>query len=382
MIMAGLHFMGEAPFRTVYIHALVRDERGQKMSKSKGNIIDPIGLIDRFGADALRFTLTAMAAQGRDIKLATSRVEGYRNFATKLWNAARFGEMNACVEKPGFDPNACKQVVNRWILCEMAGAAEKITLALDGFRFNEAADAVYRFIWNIYCDWYLEFIKPVLTAADAGAANECRHTSAYVLHQMLHMLHPFMPFVTEELWRKHVGQGQGLLTLRAWPNFAGLAHDASAALEMNWVIHLVEEIRSVRSEMNVPAAARIDLILQGATARHQSQLAAHTEAIARLARLGQISADGAIPKGSVQIVIDEATAILPLADVIDLAREKDRLNREMAKQHEIGDQLAAKLGRADFVDKAPELVIEEHRERLAQANAAAQRLGLALKRLS
>ncbi|MGB6086571.1 valine--tRNA ligase, partial [Parvibaculum sp.] len=207
MMMMGLHFMKEVPFHTVYIHALVRDEKGQKMSKTKGNVIDPLKLIDEYGADALRFTLTAMAAQGRDIKLATSRVEGYRNFGTKLWNAARFCEMNECARVEGFDPAAVQQTVNQWIAGEVARTASEITAALEAYRFNDAANAAYRFVWNVFCDWYLEFIKPLLMGEDEAAKAETRATAAWVLDQILLMLHPFMPFITEELWQHTASKG-------------------------------------------------------------------------------------------------------------------------------------------------------------------------------
>ena len=200
MMMMGLHFMKEVPFRDVYIHALVRDERGAKMSKSKGNVIDPLAVIDDYGADALRFTLAAMAAQGRDIKLSAGRLEGSRNFATKLWNAARFAEMNGCVTVPGFDPKSAKEILNRWIAHETAKASREVTQAIEDYKFNDAAGALYRFVWNIYCDWYLELAKPLLTGPDGAAKDETRAMVAWARDEILKLLHPFMPFITEELW--------------------------------------------------------------------------------------------------------------------------------------------------------------------------------------
>ncbi len=241
MMMMGLHLMKEVPFRHVYIHALVRDERGAKMSKSKGNVIDPLSIIDDYGADALRFTLAAMAAQGRDIKLSANRVEGYRNFATKLWNAARFGEVNGCQRVAGFDPKQARETLNRWILGEAAKAAGEVTAAIEAYRFNEAAGAAYRFVWSIYCDWYIELAKPVLTGADGPAKDETRATASFVLDEILKLLHPFMPFLTEELWRVTGEAGpkrETMLVLASWPKLDGL-EDKDAEAELGWLVDLV-----------------------------------------------------------------------------------------------------------------------------------------------
>src|SRR5690348_2064934 len=253
MMMMGLHFMGDAPFHTVYIHALVRDERGAKMSKSKGNVIDPLALIDKYGADALRFTLAAMAAQGRDIKLSEQRVEGYRNFATKLWNACRFAEINHCATVPGFDPRSARERLNRWIAHETAKAAREITEAIESYRFNEAAGSAYRFVWNVFCDWYLELGKPLLQGADGAVKDETRAITAWVRDEILKLLHPFTPFVTEELWHVTAENGparESLLALAPWPKHAAL-DDLAAEAEIGWVIDLVTAIRSVRAEMNI-----------------------------------------------------------------------------------------------------------------------------------
>ena len=290
MMMMGLYVMEEVPFRDVYIHALVRDEKGQKMSKSKGNVIDPLDLIDTYGADALRFTLAAMAAQGRDIKLSASRVEGYRNFATKLWNAARFAEINDCVPRPDFDPAAAKVTLNRWIAGESERALAAVTEALQAFRFNEAAGAIYHFIWHVYCDWYLELIKPILAGADADAAAETRAMAAFVLDQALMLLHPFMPFVTEELWAKRApSEGRpSLLMLAPWPEHQGL-QNAEADAEIGWLIRLISEVRSVRAEMNVPAGAKVPLVDLRRERRDQApRVARHEETLLRLARLDRI----------------------------------------------------------------------------------------------
>ena len=263
MMMMGLHFMGEVPFRTVYIHALVRDEQGQKMSKSKGNIVDPLELIDRYGCDALRFTLSALAAPGRDVKLSESRVEGYRNFATKLWNAARFCQVNGCVPDPAFDPAACRQQVNRWAVGRIVELAARVETALAEFKYNEAAHALYHGVWGEFCDWYLELAKPIIgkadgtgEAVDGAAAAETRAAIAWALGQLLHLLHPFMPFITEELWQQVLGGKDPLITA-PWPSYTPAMVDAIATADLDWVIKLVSEIRALRSEMNVPPGAMI-----------------------------------------------------------------------------------------------------------------------------
>ncbi len=383
MMMMGMHFMDEVPFRDVYIHALVRDEKGQKMSKSKGNVIDPLELIDTYGADALRFTLAAMAAQGRDIKLAGARVEGYRNFATKLWNASRFAMMNDCVPRADFDPAAAQLTVNRWIAGEAERATAAVTEALEAFRFNDAAGAIYHFIWHIYCDWYLELIKPVLMGEDEAAKAETRAMAAYVLDRALQLLHPFMPFVTEELWEKRAPEGErreSLLMLAPWPTHLGL-QNAQADAEMEWVIKFVTEVRSVRAEMNVPAAAKVPLVVVGASGETKARVAAHEETLKRLARIETIDFADAPPAGSVQIVLDEATLALPLQGVIDIDAESERLKREIDKVGSEIAQLTAKLANEKFVSRAPEHVVEEQRERKSEAEATAAKLAQALKRL-
>jgi len=381
MMMMGLHVMDEVTFRDVYIHALVRDEKGQKMSKSKGNVIDPLDLIGSYGADALRFTLAAMAAQGRDIKLSASRVEGYRNFATKLWNAARFAEINDCVPRPDFDPAAAKVTLNRWIAGESERARAAVTEALQAFRFNEAAAAIYHFIWHVYCDWYLELIKPILAGADAEAAAETRAMAAFVLDETLKLLHPFMPFVTEELWAKRAGsEGQpGLLMLAPWPEHQGL-QNAAADAEIGWVIRFVSEVRSVRAEMNVPAGAKVPLVVSGASAETEARVARHEETLLRLARLDGI-AFGKPPAGAVQIVLDEAVLALPLAGIIDVGAEQQRLKREIDKVGSEIRQIDTKLANEKFVSRAPEHVVEEQRERKTEAEAVAAKLEQALQRL-
>jgi len=380
MMMMGLHFMEQVPFREVYIHALVRDERGQKMSKSKGNVIDPLAVIDEYGADALRFTLAAMAAQGRDIKLSAQRVEGYRNFATKLWNAARFAEINGCARDPAFDPRQSKEVLNRWIAHETANATEQVTEAIKAYKFNDAASAIYRFVWNVYCDWYLELIKPVLSGPDGAAKNETRAATVWALDQILKLLHPFMPFVTEELWRVTGADRKTLLALSAWPELDGI-DDPAAEAEIGWVIDLVTAIRSVRVEMNIPPATSLPLVLAGVSPDVAERARRWAEFVQRLARVGEISFAEAAPRGAVQLVVRGDVAALPLKGVIDLDTERARLAKEMTKCDADIARVDAKLGNPNFVARAPEEVVEEEKEKREEAQLRKMKIAEALQRL-
>ncbi len=381
MMMMGLHFMEKEPFRDVYIHALVRDEKGAKMSKSKGNVIDPLGLIDSYGADALRFTLAAMAAQGRDIRLSTTRVEGYRNFATKLWNAARFAEHYDCRPVEGFAPAAASVELNRWIATETARTAKAVTVAIEAYKFNEAAGALYRFIWNLFCDWYLELAKPVLNGEDGPAKDETRATVAWVLDRTVALLHPFMPFLTEELWTRDQAAGErSVLALSEWPILD--FEDETAAGEINWLIEVITAIRSVRSEMNVPAGAMVTLSVAGAAFRTAARLQAHDVAIRRLARVEAIHLAHAPLKGAVQIVVGEATLSMPLAGIVDLDAERTRLEKELDRIAKDVAKVDAKLNNPQFMAKAPEDVVEEQRERRQEAEGLRARIEGALARLS
>jgi valyl-tRNA synthetase len=385
MMMLGCKFMGDVPFRTVYIHALVRDERGQKMSKSKGNIIDPLELIGRFGADALRFTLTALAAQGRDIKLAESRVEGYRNFTTKLWNAARYAEMNGCALVAGFDPWDCRLTVNRWIVGALAEAAGRVGTAIDEYRFNEAAGALYHFVWGTFCDWYVEFTKPILTGTDEAMKRETRAVTAWALGEIVHLLHPIAPYITEELWRHLTGGSQGLLITAPWPSYAH-AVDRAAMAEMGWVVDLISAIRTVRSEMNVPAATEIPAYHTVDTAGME-RLERHGEQIRRLARLKEITpANPSSMRGgagkAVQVVIVGGTIFLDVADAVDLGKERLRLTKEAAEAEGEVEKIMKKLGNEQFLARAKPEVVEEQRERLADAQTALDRVRTALSRLT
>ena len=383
MMMMGLYLRKEVPFEDVYIHALVRDEKGQKMSKSKGNVMDPLVVIDEYGADALRFTLSAMAAQGRDIKLSKQRVEGYRNFATKLWNAARFAEMNECVRQRDFDPAKVEATINKWVIGETERAAAAVTAGIEAYRFNEAAGAAYEFVWGVFCDWYLELIKPLLMGDDEAAKSETRACVAWTLDQILKLLHPFMPFLTEELWAHMVEHGEGrssLLTLSAWPVLEGNEDDAADA-EIGWVINLISEVRSVRSEMHVPAGAKIPLVLVGADAQVRMRCDRHEETIGRLARLDEISFADAPPKGAALIVTGDTTAAIPLEGVIDMAAEKARLAREIDETTELLSKEKAKLDNPQFVAKANPDAVETARERVDEFEGKIARLSGALKRL-
>jgi valyl-tRNA synthetase len=388
MMMMGLHVMKdgeerpEIPFHTVYVHALVRDEHGKKMSKSLGNVIDPLDLIDRYGADAVRMTLASMAAMGRDIRLAVGRVEGYRNFATKLWNAARFAEMNGCARAPGFDPAACREPVNRWIVGETARLRETVDAALSAYRFNDAANALYAHVWGVYCDWYLEFAKPLLQGEDGPAKDETRATAAWALDRLLILLHPIMPFVTEELWGQ-TGPRDTPLIHADWPaDAAADLADPAADADIGWTIAAIEAIRSVRAEMNVPPGAQVPLLVVGADAAAARRLGAGDALIRRLARLSGVDRADAAPKGAVTVAVDGATLCLPLAGVIDVAAEKARLGKALAKVEKEAAGLDAKLGNAAFVAKAPAEVVEEQRARLSAAREEAGKLAAALARLA
>jgi valyl-tRNA synthetase len=405
MMMMGLHFMKEAPFSTVYIHRLVRDEKGAKMSKSKGNVIDPLGVIDEYGADALRFALARGAAQGHDIKLSSQHVETNRNFATKLWNACRFAEINDCVMPSGFDPERAQETLNRWIAHETFQAAREVTEALRAYRFNDAANAIYRFVWNVYCDWYLELAKPVLLGEEEPAKAETRAMVAWARDEILKLLHPFMPFITEELWMV-TARRDGLLALEAWSIEPGAVPldlslitkddpqtlpellvyaanfvDHSAEAEIGWLIDLVTAIRSVRAEMNIPPATLTSLVLTGASAETQERVPRWSDVIKRMARLSDISFADRAPEGAVQLLVRGEVAALPLKGVIDLAAERARLDKEIAKADADIKRVDTKLGNEKFVANAPEDIVEEEKEKREAAVARKEKILEALERL-
>ncbi len=389
MMQMGLHFMKDdagnpvEPFSTVYIHALVRDKNGQKMSKSKGNVIDPLELIDEYGADALRFTLAIMAAQGRDVKLDPARIAGYRNFGTKLWNATRFAEMNGVKRDPHFLPETASLTINRWILTELANTARDVTASLENFRFNDASGILYRFVWNQFCDWYLELLKPVFSGEDEKAKTESQACAAYVLDEIYKLLHPFMPFMTEELWAHTAGEGEerdDLLCLTDWP-VPEFRDDASAA-EINWLIDLVSGIRSTRAEMNVPPGATASLVVVGANTSTEARLDRHAAAIRRLARADEIRAGDVAPKGSAQIIIGEATVCLPLGNLVDLAAEKARLEKAIGKVDAEMERIDKKLSNEKFVANADPEVVATERERKAELEVQLTGLKTAMQRVN
>jgi valyl-tRNA synthetase len=383
MMMMGLHFMGEVPFKTVCIHGLVRDEKGQKMSKSRGNVMDPLELVDAYGADALRFTLCALAAPGRDIKLGRQRVESYRSFATKIWNAARFCEMNGIAPVAGFDPASAKLPLSRWVLDATNTALAEANAALEGFRFDDYAKACYRFAWNDFCDWFLEFAKPVLNGPDGADKEEVKATAAHVLGVILRMLHPVMPFITEELWHRMGYGAEGSLIRTPWPEAMPVDDAAPARAELDWVVRLISEIRTVRSEMNVAPSVTVPLLMAGARPESLARAERWADAIHRMGRASEIRAlSGDPPKGVVQAVLDETTLMLPLADVIDFAAERARLGKERMRIEGEVQKVEAKLGSEAFVSRAPVEIVEENRERLAAWQAELARLDAALARIA
>ncbi len=377
MMMQGLHFMEDVPFRTVYCHGLVRDAKGQKMSKSKGNTVDPLVLIDQYGADALRFTLTAMETQGRDIKLSESRIEGYRNFATKLWNAARFAQSNGIGGSASPLPPAASQPVNRWIIGEVRATARTLEQAIADLRFDAYADAIYKLVWSRFCDWYLELIKPLLSeGADQAIAAETRAVAGWALDQILVMLHPVMPFLTEELWHRLAERDD--LILAQWVATDAISEDAAASADIDWLIGLISEVRSARTEVNVPPSAKLAYAVEGASAETQARLAANAAVIERMARIlpGEV-AEG----GRLQVVHGEATILIPIGDVVDLAAEKARLDKALTAAIKERDGLAGRLGNPGFTEKAKPEAVEKAREDHAARNAEAERLAAALSRL-
>ena len=382
MMMMGLHFMGEVPFRSVVIHGLVRDERGQKMSKSKGNVIDPLTLLDEYGADALRFAVCQLTGPGRDIKLGAARVAESRSFVTKLWNAARFCEMNGVAPVAGFDPARVVAPLNRWLLDAADRAIGEADAALASFRFDEYAGACYRFTWNVFCDWFVELAKPVLTGPDGPERDELRATAAHVLGIILRLLHPAAPYVTEALWD---GFGYGpvrSLIRAAWPQPSKVAEAAAARAELDWVIRFITAIRTVRAEMNVPPSVKAPILLRDASPDTVARAGRWLDAASRLARVSEIAAAPAVlPDGCAQIVLDEATLLLPLAGLIDLDAERGRLGRERARAAEDREKTRRKLENADFITRAKPDVVDENRARVRTAELEMARLDAALARL-
>jgi len=383
MMMQGMHFMKDVPFRTLYLHGLVRAADGQKMSKSKGNVVNPLGLIDQYGADALRFFMAAMESQGRDIKMDEERVKGYRNFATKLWNAARFCQSNGIGASATLEAPEATLAVNRWIIAETIQTVQAVDLALADYRFDGAANAVYQFVWSRFCDWYLELIKPLLGNAEGPAtgpdADETRKVAGWVLDQMLVLLHPFMPFITEELWHA-MGPRENDIIVAKWPMADARSIDPEASREIDWLIRLVGEVRAARNELNVSPGVRMPFHVRDADTATLARLDRQAPAIARLARIDR--SEGEAPaSGAVQVVIDEATFVLPLEGVIDLDAERARLTKAIDAVAKERDSLAGRLGNASFVERAKPEAVEKARADHAEKAAEAERLTAALARL-
>ncbi len=383
MLMMGIHFMGDVPFRTVAIHGLVRDERGQKMSKSKGNAIDPLAMIEQHGADALRMAVCQLTGPGRDIKLSPPRIAEGRNFVTKLWNAARFCEMNGVAPNPFFRPETARLPLCRWLLDAANTAIAEAGQALESFRFDEYAGACTRFTWNIFCDWFLELAKPTLAGADVEAAQEVRDTTAHVLGVILRLLHPAVPFVTEAIW-DGFGYGPALSLVRApWPERHAVFQPETARAELDWVVRFITAVRTVRSEMNVPPAVLGPVQLRDAAPETIARALHWADAARRLARVSEIGiAPTQTPAECAQLVLDEATLLLPLAGLIDVAAERARLGREVARALDDAAKVARKLANEDFVARAPAEIVAENRAREALARSEAARLSAALARLA
>ncbi|WP_347310681.1 valine--tRNA ligase [Defluviimonas sp. SAOS-178_SWC] len=382
MMMMQLAVVDQVPFHTVYVHALVRDEKGKKMSKSLGNVLDPLDLIADFGADAVRFTLTAMAAMGRDLKLSKDRIAGYRNFTTKIWNATRFAEMNGCLRRDAvatenLRETDAKHTVNRWIIGETARARMAVDEALTNYRFNDAANTLYAFVWGKVCDWYVEFAKPLMDGEHAG---ETRATMAWVLDQCYTLLHPIMPFITEELWAL-TGKRAKMLVHADWPTYGAELIDEAADREMNWVISLIEEIRSARAQMHVPAGLKLPIVMTAMDERGRKAWAENEPMITRLGRLDGMT-EGTAPKGAITVAVEGGSFAIPLEGVIDIAEEKARLSKALEKLEKDLNGLKGRLANPKFVESAPEEIVEETREKLDLGAEEAAKLKTALKRLS
>jgi valyl-tRNA synthetase len=394
MMMQGIEFMGEVPFKDVYIHALVLDEKGQKMSKSKGNAMDPLEMVDEFGADALRFTFGRLAGQGRNIRLSKQAVEGNRNFGSKLWSAARFAEMNECGVPDSFDASTLKQAVNQWIIGELETCARDVTQSIEDYRFNDAAGALYKFIWNQLCDWYLELVKPSLAGDDEAAKTETRDTLGFVLDETLKILHPFMPFLTEELWEARAPgrtEAAGFLMAQGWPGCSdayrqdtdgiwtgyGQDMDSSAAAEIGWVQDMISEVRSVRGDLGVPGGSKVPLALVGASAEAATRAETYRDILTRLARLETLTVTDTAPEGSISTVVGDTTVALQIADIIDVAEAKALLDKEIAQLTKDIAATEKKLGNANFVDRAPPEIVEENRDRIVEWSARLDKVKLA-----
>ena len=380
MMFFAMELMDEIPFKDVYIHALVRDEKGQKMSKSKGNVIDPLDMIEQYGTDALRFTITSMAAQGRDIRLSEERIAGYRNFTTKLWNAAKYCQMNECQYEADFDPSQVQHPLNKWIVQSVKTASEDVEKALAHYRYNDASMALYQFTWNIFCDWYIEFTKSLFQSENLQVVSETKQTSAWVLKQIIELLNPFTPYVTEELNQTYFGETALLLTSE-WPDYSSISHDKDVKSEIDWLFETISSIRSVRSDMNVDASAKVPLLVKGASEKTEKYLQRYDVIIRQMARLQSIDLSKDLPKGTIQIVVGESTLGIPVAEFIDLDKERMRVKKEIDKLVEEVGKIDQKLSNQKFIQNAPEDIIQKQRDMKDNAMKTKEKLSQALKQL-
>jgi len=383
MMMMGLYVMKDVPFKTVYMHGLVRDAHGQKMSKSRGNVIDPLEMTEKYGADSLRFTLCALLGQGRDIKLSEQRLDGYRHFSTKLWNAARYCQMNGCEPCADFDPLTPRHAINQWIIDEVAIVTENIGASLEQLRFNDAANTIYHFIWGTFCDWYLEFTKPLLAdSIDDGTKLETQMTTGWVLENILKLLNPFMPFVTEKLHEEFATTANtGLLMGQSWPVVGQELKNPIAHQQIMWLQRLITDVRSLRADMNVPASAELDLLVMGANDQTWKWMQFYMDIIRRMARLKSVEQVSIMPKGAVQSVLNEATLGLPVADIINLDKERERLQKEIKRLETDIFKIEAKLNNEQFINNAPEDVVEEQKHRHEEVRNIIDKLSMALKQI-
>lgn len=380
MMMMSMYAMKKVPFRHIHLHGLVRDEKGQKMSKSKGNGIDPLLMCDKYGADALRFSLLIQAGSGRDVLMGESRVESYRNFVTKIWNAARFCEMNQAVFGAELEPSEVKQPVNKWILTKASQTAQEIEKALDVYAFNDASNALYHFIWGTFCDWYLEAVKPVFYGADETAISETRKVAGFVLEALLKMAHPFIPFVTEEIWDKTATRSE-MLAETKWPDLKAF-EDEKASASFEKIIEFVTAVRSARVEVNVPPSAKISVYLKDASETQWEIIRSNEATLFALARLEKIEvAPAGEISGAITLVVDGMTVLIPLTGIVDIPKEKERLNKEIANLAGFADRLKGQLANKAFVDKAPAAVIEDKRNKLSETETALAKLKETLSKL-
>jgi len=380
MMMMQLAVVGKIPFSTVYLHGLVRDAKGKKMSKSTGNVVDPLDIIDEYGADALRFTNAAMASIGGVLKLDMQRIVGYRNFGTKLWNAARYAEMNGAQPSTGNLPNP-KENLNKWIMGETSKVLNEVQISFENFRFNDAANSLYAFVWGKVCDWYVELSKPLFSSSNKNVITETQETMGWVIDQCLILLHPIMPFITEELWGS-LGKRSSLLVHQNWPNYTTTdLVEPEADQEMNWVISLIENIRSARQQMHVPAGLKIPLIYQEMTVGAQKTFERNSIMIMKLARISDAERINNFPKGTVSVSASGAIFGLPLADVIDIEAEKSRLVKAEEKLTKEINSMEGRLNNPKFVNSAPPEVVNETRDNVVKRKEEQSQVTKALKRL-